>query len=159
MDEKFEKFYRQHAETIYRYLYLRAGSREEAEDLTGEVFLKALRAYSGNQERPWLFKIARNTLIDYWRRKRPLAFSQLEEDIEEYVDESVDITKDASIAGEHRSALEALQHLTPDQQEVIVLRFVEELPYERVAAIMGRREEAIRAITSRALKRLRQILV
>ncbi len=158
MDQRFTEFYRLNADKVYRYLYLRLKSREEAEDLTAEVFLKALRAFKGEKPAAWLFKIARNTLIDHWRRVKPLLFSDFQdEEIGEIEDEGQNVHNVAHTRHQYESVVEALSALTPEQQEVIILRFVEDLPYEQVAEITGQREEAVRALQSRGIKKLREI--
>ncbi len=159
MDQRFEEFYRLNADKVYRYLCLRLKSREEAEDLTADVFLKALRAFKGGEPPAWLFKIARNTLIDHWRRVKPLLFSDFRDGDEalEIQDEGQDIHEAAHVQHQYESVVEAFSVLTPEQQEVIILRFVEELPYSQVAEVMGRAEDAVRAIQSRGIKKLRDI--
>ncbi len=152
--------YRRYAPAVYRYLYYRLGDIDAAEEMTSEVFLRALEALPRYQERgrpflAWLYRIAGARARDYHRRHRrhvqttfPQAMSSLSPSPEEMAEAHL-------TAGELQRAL---AHLTPLQQQVIVLRFVEGLSCSKVAQVMGRSEGAVRVLQYRALEALRRLL-
>lgn len=156
--EAFGKLYDAHLDTIYRYVRYKVGSQAEAEDLTGQIFLKAWEAMPRYQWREipfshWLMRLARNAVIDYYRTTR--SHGELEEQI---------TAQDPDPQGEYlrRERIErlevAIRQLPEDQRTVIVLRFVEGMEYPQVAAIMGKSLGALRVIQHRALAALRRIL-
>jgi RNA polymerase sigma-70 factor (ECF subfamily) len=132
--------------------YLRAHAAPEPEDLLGEVFVQVARdigRFRGGEEdlRRWVLTIARNRLIDDRRRRRVRPVSSGDE-VPEVGWEPLDG------AGFDRELVEALQSLTPDQREVVVLRFVADLSLADVARITGRRAGAVKALQHRALAAL-----
>ncbi|HXV41808.1 MAG TPA: sigma-70 family RNA polymerase sigma factor [Anaerolineae bacterium] len=157
----FAALYDVYVEQIYRFIFFRVSNEQTAEDLTSQVFLKAwdnLGSYQirGLPFRAWLFRIARNSIIDYYRTYKettplePAALTQPDPSAE--VDEVVDQRLQAE-------ALRlALQRLTEDQRQVLTLRFIEGLSTEEVAQVMGKRQGAIRALQMRGLQALAQII-
>ena len=133
----------------------------EAEDLTSDVFMRALRAMPRYEPRQaflaWLYRIARNAVIDRARRgNRQVSFEDaLEHPMADKVldpDEQILATSDnATLRG-------ALAQLTPLQQEVIVLRFLEGYSTHEIARIVGKREGTVRGIQFRAIGALRQLI-
>ncbi len=155
----FAQLYDRFVDKIYRYIYYKVGSKTEAEDLTGQVFLKAWEAIGHYQwtERPfaaWLYRIAHNLIVDYFRTKRDA--SSLD-DITSLEHPGSDLDE---IIGHHLTAevlRQALKRLTPDQQQVIVLRFLEGYNTAEVAQIMGKQPGAVRTLQHRALAGLNHI--
>jgi RNA polymerase sigma-70 factor (ECF subfamily) len=142
---------------IYRYIAVRVRRREDAEDLTQLVFeriVAGLPRYRPGR-RPfaaWVFRIARNAVIDHVRRERPT--EQLDPVHDLPHGEEVEAI---SLRGEQiRELRRAIATLTPDQQEAIVLRFVAGLSAEEAARVMGRRAGTIRGLTFRAIGALRR---
>ena len=159
--EAFGALYDRYVDAVYRYVYYRVRNEAEAEDVTSEVFLKALRAIPRYQPRQpflaWLYRIARNTLIDRLRRARPqVSF----EDALQHPNADRVLDPDARLERLSDSAdlRAAIARLTPLQQEVIVLRFVEGLDTKEIGRIVGRRDGTVRGIEFRALGALRQLL-
>jgi RNA polymerase sigma-70 factor (ECF subfamily) len=157
----FGEIYDRFVERVYRYLYFRTGSHPEAEDLAEQVFLKAWEAigryrWQGRPFLAWLYRLAHNTHIDYVRTQRPTL--SLNND-----DRPVDLPNPAA-AAEMARALDAdllaraLAQLTQDQQQVIMLKFIEGLDNEQIAESMEKREGAIRALQMRGLMSLRRVL-
>ncbi len=158
--EAFAQLYDRHFDRIYRYVALRIGNQMEAEDVTQQVFLKALRSISSYQWRDipfsaWLYRIAHNQVVDYLRRKTRQPSMPLDERI------TVSDSNPEKIA-EHKLDVEQLmlatRQLTPAQQEVISLRFASELPIAQVAKIMGKSETAVKALQHSAIVALRKLL-
>jgi RNA polymerase sigma-70 factor (ECF subfamily) len=160
--QAFARLYEAHFDRIYRYVYLKIGDKAEAEDMTQQVFLHALRSitsfkYQGRPFTAWLFRIAHNQIVDFLRRKtrKPVAM-ELDEtlpgsgsDPEEMAELSLSIERLA----------QATQHLTRAQQEVLSLRFAGGLSIDEVAKAMGRRPGAIKALQHAAIIALRKLLV
>jgi len=151
--EIFEHYYAK----IYRGLYFRARTAQDAEDLAGEVFAKVVRSIrnqSGNFE-AWLHMITRNTLTDYYRRNAARKETAVEEQTLEAVPEQA--PKDAPcLTSEELKA--AIGKLTGEQQEVILLRFIEGHDTETTARITGRTVCAVKALQFRGLAALKETL-
>ena len=157
----FGELYDLFVERVYRYLYFRTGSQPEAEDLTEQVFLKAWEAidryrWQGRPFLAWLYRLAHNAHIDHVRSQKPTTSLNNDE-------RPVELAS-AAAAVELKRALDAdlltraLGELTPDQQQVIVMKFLEGLDNEQIAQSMNKREGAIRALQMRALMSLRRVL-
>jgi RNA polymerase sigma-70 factor (ECF subfamily) len=157
----FGEIYDLFVERVYRYLYFRTGSHPEAEDLSEQVFLKAWEAigryrWQGRPFLAWLYRLAHNTHIDYVRTQKPTL--SLNND-----DRPVELPSSAAAVELARTLdadllARALRQLTQDQQQVIVLKFIEGLDNEQIAESMEKREGAIRALQMRALMSLRRVL-
>ncbi len=159
--QAFAELYRAYVDNIYRYIYFRVHVVPVAEDLTGDVFMKALEGLPGYQDRTtpflgWLYRIAHARLIDYYRRSR---HAGQHEDIDG-MELGVDHDFDAPLLAEHQSGhmQTALRTLTPEQQQVIILRFVEGRSIEETAELLGKNEGAIKAMQHRALQALARAL-
>ena len=154
--EAFAQLYDAYVDSIYRYIYFRVSDDVLTEDLTSQVFLKAweyLDRYQAGSSPyiAWLYTIARNLVIDHYRTKRETV----------NLDDIVHIrAHEPSPDDEVQSRFEiqemraAIQYLTDEQQQVLILRFSAGLSTERVAEIMEKREGAIRALQMRALQSL-----
>ncbi len=145
---------------MYQYCLLRTGDRAASEDIAADVFVEALRGvkkyrYRGVPFSAWLYRIARNLTADHLRRnaRRPTVVLD---------DESTDARLQTPDEAEHfaisQDIKDALQELTDDQQQVIILRFFQGLSHDETAAIMGRRSGAVRVLQNRALGSLRRLM-
>ena len=156
----FGEIYDTHVDSVYRYLLYRVRQPSDAEDLTSEVFTRAFAnihryRWQGKSFLAWLYTIARNAVTDRRRRDRPT----VELDNAFGLAAEGPTAHDRAVLGEEVDALRgAVKHLTGEQQEVLVLRFVENLSSREVANKLGKNEGAIRALQFRALGRLRKIL-
>lgn len=151
--EAFAQLYDAYVARVYRYIYFRVTDDAAAEDLSSQVFLKAWESLDRYEmgSSPfvaWLYTIARNLVIDYYRTKKesvPLEevhmLAHHETPVEE-VESRFDL----------QAMRDALQFLTDDQQQVLILKFIAGLPNENVARIMNKREGAVRALQMRALQ-------
>jgi len=160
-EQAFAQLYEAYFDKIYRYVTLRIGDRMEAEDITQQVFLNAIKAISSFKWRgipfsAWLFRIAHNQVVDHLRRKTKRATVSLEESL-------VAGDYDPQLIAEQRLDIERLlvatKKLTPAQQEVISLRFAGGLPIAQVAKIMGKSEGAVKALQHSAIVALRKIFL
>jgi RNA polymerase sigma-70 factor (ECF subfamily) len=139
---------------------LKTGRREEAEDLTHQVFLHALEHIKNYKDlgypfSSWLYQIARNQVIDHYRTRRDSIPLQ---DAEEEALAGENPETDASDKLELQKLRAAIARLKPEHQDVIILRFVEEIPIKNVAAAIGKSEGAVKLLQYRALKQLKKIL-
>jgi RNA polymerase sigma-70 factor (ECF subfamily) len=156
----FGDLYEAHAPVIFRYLFTHLDNPMDAEDLTCEVFLKAWQSLPKYVERgvpflAFLFRIARNALVDHYRQNNRLEHKSTD-DMDGYKAEGVaEPVELVSNQLEHQYVLRILSKLRPDYQNVLSLRFISELsPYE-TAQVMKRSVGAIRVLQHRALAALR----
>jgi len=156
------RLYDRHRESIFRYLWLRLDDRQLAEDLTGDVFMRMLAALpryqmKGLPFRAWLYRIAHNLLVDYFRKMDHQAAVPLEVVEEQLVDADPDRTIEQMQLTERLQA--ALVRLEPTQSEVITLRFIAGLSLQETALAIGKTEAAVKALQYRGLNGLRRALV
>lgn len=152
--------YEKYIAPIFRFIYFRVKNYQEAEDLTQTVFLKAwknLDKYKkqNNPFSSWLYIIARNTTIDYWKKRKELDF---DDKIFNGLPDNSNILQEIENENDFQRIAESIGILTEDQQEIIILKFIEELSNKEISAILGKNEDAVRQLQSRALKSLRNIL-
>jgi RNA polymerase sigma-70 factor, ECF subfamily len=157
----FGELYDRFVERVYRYLYFRTGSHPEAEDLTEQVFLKAWEAigryrWQGRPFLAWLYRLAHNTHIDHVRSQRPT--TSLTNDQRPLELASTSASAELGRALDAEVIAGALAQLTPEQQQVIVMKFIDGLDNEQIAQCMDKREGAIRALQMRALMSMRRVL-
>ena len=154
------ELYKRHVQSIYRYIYYRVGDVNVAEDLTAEVFLRALEGLAGFTYRgvpfsAWLYRIAHARAMDHFRRQAKRELLPLDERL-------VAAGKGPQATVEARLDCEELQsaiaQLTTDQQQVIILRFVEGLSNAEAARILGKTEGAVKALQHRALNSLQRTM-
>lgn len=152
---------RYHAQ-IYRFVYLKVSHREEAEDITHHVFLNAWQNMGGYRDKGFpfsslLYQIARNKVIDHYRTKKPSV------DIEDL--NEADIPRHASSLEDSihtQFQLETVRHaikaLKQEYQDIIIMRYIEELTPSEVARILKKPETTIRVSQHRAIKQLKALL-
>ncbi len=152
----FEEYY----DKVVRYIYIRISDQPEAEDLAGEVFLKALKSmgsYRGSAEqlRFWIFKIARNIIIDHYRKMSKRKTVNLD-DVE--IADSTNVEEMAEQRLQIGELTKAMKQLTEAQQEVIGLRFFAGLSSAETAQILGKSSGAVREMQCDAIQRLRKLM-
>jgi RNA polymerase sigma-70 factor (ECF subfamily) len=161
--DAFGKLYLRHADTIYRYIYLRVGNAKDTEDLTEQVFLNAWEALPDYEQRGkpfinWVYRIAHNVVVDHHRQQRPLPATPLLEE-EQWECQQPTLLSQVILAEQAATLASAISELSEDQQQVLILRFVEGLPHAEVADIIGKSEGASRVIQYRALAALKKLLM
>ena len=160
-EAKLSSLFESHFERIMRYVAARVGNIADAEDIAGEVFLKATASIDKYTERgapieAWLFKIAHNLVIDHQRRKSKIEFVSIDGMQPE---DGEDVEGIAEMNIEYERVVKALGQLTDEQRQVIELRFLGELSSEEAASVMGKKGGGtIRQVQSMALAKLRRIL-
>ncbi|MBZ0290000.1 MAG: sigma-70 family RNA polymerase sigma factor [Anaerolineae bacterium] len=155
--DAFAQLYRANVQAIYRYIYHRVNDVLLAEDLTGDVFTRALKSMATyrDQGKPfvaWLYRIAHARVVDYYRmsNRRPK-----ESDVEaEPIPVNANMDEGILRRQAAKSLREAISTLTDEQQQVVILRFIEGQPIETVAEMMGKNANAIKALQHRALRAL-----
>jgi RNA polymerase sigma-70 factor, ECF subfamily len=154
-----EELYLIHFDRIYSYLHMSVGSKHDAEDLTTQTFMKMLESIGRFrwQSAPfsaWLFRIAHNLAMDHFRARRRW---QPEADVPEPPGEaepSAELEAMQSIG--RQSMLELIDKLSPEQQQVLTLKFVFNFPNADVAKILDKTEGAIKSLQHRALASLQK---
>ena len=157
--EAFGELYERYVARIHGFVYARLRNRATAEDLTAEVFFKALRAIEqyqpGRPFRAWLFQIATNAVIDHLRRQRSVA------PLEEAVDRAAGgpAVEDHALArAELADVRAALETLNEGQRTALALRLGQDLNTAEIAACMGRSEGAVKLLIHRGLRTVREHL-
>ncbi len=155
----FTELYRFYADRVYRFCLFRTRRPADAEDLTQQTFLRAIVALPRYEERglpfgAWLFRIARNVVIDHERSRREAL------DIDELARAGTDpaIEDETACLADRESLLDAIARLTPDQREVVGYRFFADLSARETGRLMGRGEATVRGLQARALAALRREL-
>jgi RNA polymerase sigma-70 factor, ECF subfamily len=159
----FTYLYRLYFSQVFTFISFRVSNREDAEDLANTVFEKALGAIDRYRPKPaqfstWLYTIAKNCIIDHYRKRR----LPLDDEAEAASVPMRDLTCDplACVLNEERrrTLREALRELTEEQREVIECRFFFELSIQETAELMTKTEGAVKALQFRALDNLHRLL-
>ena len=157
--DALEELYLIHFDRIYSYLHVSVGNRHDAEDLTTQTFLKMLEKIGSFkwQSAPfsaWLFRIAHNLAMDHFRSRRRW---QPEEEVPEPPgEEEPSAELEAMQVIGRESMLKLIDRLSPEQQQVLTLKFVFNLPNAEVAAILDKTEGALKSLQHRALVSLQK---
>lgn len=159
--DAFGELYDLYVDNIYRYIYFRV-EREEALDLTENVFLKAwenLKSYkkvSNKYFSSWLYRIAHNIVIDHYRgRRETVDITDLNLPDEKRMNDPVVLTEQSL---SHDALRKAVGKLNKKYRQLILLKYVSGLSNPEIAKVMGRSEGNLRILKFRALRALRQIL-
>lgn len=159
--DHFEMLYGNHADEIFRFALYKLSDREKAKDVVQDTFVKAWTHVSGdgealNNPRAFLFKIAKNLVIDSYRKVKPMSIDALEEII------SFDISDDHQSRDEMHNAvdmsivLDALSILDTDIRDIIIMRYVDGLSVKEISDITGQRENSVSVRIHRALKDMQE---
>ena len=157
--DALEELYLIHFDRIYSYLHMSVGNRHDAEDLTTQTFLKMLESIGKFRFRAapfsaWLFRIAHNLAMDHFRAARRW---QPEEDVPEPIgSEELSAEDEAMHSIGRQSMLELIDELSPEQRQVLTLKFVFNFGNSEVATILGKTEGAVKSLQHRALVSLQK---
>lgn len=157
--ERFDELYVSYAERIYRFIFFKTLHKETAEDLTSEVFMKALeRIGQFDSERgtfsSWIYRIARNAVIDHYRTRHP----------SDSLEDGWDVASKTDVASEAETGIaldkvkHAVQLLAPEQREVVIMRLWDGLSHAEIAEILEITESNSKQIFSRTIRKLREQL-
>lgn len=161
-DADFDELYLQFSDKIYKYFYWQVKDPRLAEDFTGEVFLRAWKnwkRFKPDFSSAWLYKIARNFLIDYLRAKKNKKEVSLETSIEEGIEPSYDEDLIEKIQNDNdiEDLRKAINSLPENLREVVILRFIEELSAREVGEILNITEVNVRVLQYRGLQKLKEV--
>jgi RNA polymerase sigma-70 factor (ECF subfamily) len=154
----FGKLYDHYQPMIYRFVLVKVGRREEAEDITHQVFLQAwqnIRTYRhrGYPFGSWLYRIARNQVIDHYRaQKDDVALDTLDGENVSFQTNQPDI----SLRIDMEKVMVAIRELKPEYQDAVIFRFIEDLSIRETADAMHKTEGAVKLIQHRAIEELRK---
>jgi RNA polymerase sigma-70 factor (ECF subfamily) len=157
--EAFGQLYERYVEKIYNYVYYRTGNRHDAEDLTAKVFLQALKHVHRYENRglpfsAWLYRIAHNLVANFHRdrsRRQVIALDELAlMSSRDHPEEGLELEEN------QRQLLRMIRHMPDDRQQLLILKFVEQMSNREIGQIMGRSEGAIKSLYHRTLLSLRE---
>ena len=156
--DAFAFFYDKYVKSIYRFVYIKVGNKQVAEDLTQDIFLKIWQHLVDKKNvrsfQAFIFRIARNTVVDHYRSaKQELPL--------EYMPESVEIIEETVIVADKNIdaniLLKEITKLKPEYQEVLMLRYIEDMSMDDIAHVMDKDKNNIRVTIHRALAKLKAI--
>lgn len=154
----YGEIYRHFQSKIYRFVYFQVYEREEAVDLTQETFLRVWKAMpefhteSGTFQ-SYLYRVAKNLVIDNFRKKRDISLSQIPEmEIRAEFEDEIDRQLNAKMV------ISVLNHLSGDEKQIVILRYFEELPFADISRIMDINEGTLRVRIHRILEKLKNCL-
>lgn len=160
--EAFGRLYEEHSVRVFRHAYFLTGDVNLAEDLTAQTFLKALEAIGRYENRgvpfiAWLLRITVNLAINHKKALKNGIHAQLPEQLED--DDALGSPETScAMKSEGERVWAKVKELPPEQRQVIVMRFMDDLPYSDVAAVLGKSIGAVRVIQFRALNNLRTLM-
>lgn len=162
--EAFGDLYQKYLDPIYRYVHYRLPTIEEAEDLTEHIFLKIWELVCDQDKitqiknfQAWIYRVAHNQVIDFHRKKQPVSIDAQEETWV-FGRSDLDTENDVQKMLDQQTLLAAVEMLDDQSQEVILLRFMNELSHAEVAAILDLEPGHVRVLQHRAVTRLRKIM-
>ena len=155
--QELQDFYQENLGPIYRYVYSKVRNREVAEDLTSQIFLKAVRALDLNREtystKTWLFQVARTTIADYWRARYRVTTSSLYVLLEAGWEGPVSEEEPSVSSSGAEDRVQAIIQALPERyREVLNYRFLMNLTVRETALRMGLSEANVKVVQFRALK-------
>lgn len=151
----FGRLYDRYVQPIYRYLFSRLGDSHAAEDITSQTFITAYESLPNYRERgqfsAWLFRIAQSKMNDHFRRNRREVGLEAAGELFEREDALGTLIQDEELM-RLRSVIKKLSN---DEQELIRLRYVADLPFAEIASVLGKREDAVKKTLYRLIERLK----
>lgn len=158
----FGLLYDHYQPMIYRFVLIKVGQREEAEDLTHQVFLNAWQNIEGYKDMgfpfsSWLYRIARNAVVDFYRSAKEA--TSIEQVNPEFFAVPASIQTGMDQIFQIEKVRNAIAKLEPSYQDVIIMRFVEDLPIKEVAQAFDKSEGAVKLMQHRAMKKLKEMLI
>ncbi len=161
--DAFGALYTLYFTPVYRYVAVRVRTKEEAEDLVQTVFLKVYKSIGGFREQgkeplAYFLTVARTTVIDYWRKKKDVLDDEEETIFSRVVAETPNIGERIDRDDRLARVRKLLETLTPEQREVLTLKYLSDLSTREIAQLLNKKEAAVRQLQCRALRVLRDTL-
>lgn len=158
-NQQFIECYDKYSDAIFRHCYFRLFDRELAVDMMQETFLKTweylAEGHKVDNLRAFLYRVATNLIIDYSRRRKEMSLEMLQDEgfepsfrEQDRIDSNLEIQR----------ILECLRQLEPQYQEVVLMRYIEDLSPQEIAAILGESENVVSVRIHRGIKKLREVL-
>ncbi len=158
-----------HIKSVYRFVYGLIIDKNTTEDITQEVFVKVWKKIKGYKEKysfkTWLFSIARNTVIDYWRKKKDVAFSEFDSVdggniLEDTLADDQPSAEEVFSKVEDQNVFnETLNKLSPLYREVLLLKYADDLSIEEIAKVLNRPVETVKSQHYRGVMHLKKLLL
>lgn len=154
---RFTKFYDANVKRIYRYAYFRVGkNRDVAEDLTSEIFMKALEHFEGYDpkisESAWIYRIAHNAVLNHWRD------SKVTVDVNDgAVETEIGGVDERGRMNERLDIAALLAQLTPEERELVTLKYLSGYKYSVMGEVLGKSSDAVKVATHRAMRKLKAL--
>jgi RNA polymerase sigma-70 factor (ECF subfamily) len=158
-EKLFLQVYDEHADAIYRFCYFRLFNKEKAEELSQEAFMRTWEYLASGKKvdniRAFVYRVARNSIVDYFRKKKELSLDELHE-------QGFDVSLEDASRWENiidgRDAIRAISLLDEKYRDVLLLRHVDGLSVKEIASVVGETENAISVRLHRGMKQLKEIL-
>ena len=158
MEKRFIGAYEEFSDAIFRYCYFKLGDRELSKDFVQDVFLKTWSYLEKGNDienfRAFLYRLARNIVIDWYRKNKTFSLDKLRENGFDPVDQNAK----TEVYAEKEEAINLIKKLGPQEQELITLRYIEELSLQEIASILNKKENNVSVMLHRAIKHLRSLL-
>lgn len=159
-EQAFTILYDENIDVIYRFVEIRVGDPQTAEDLTSKIFMKSWEKLSTFQDRgvpfrAWVFRIARNAIIDHYRTRKDVAPLEL---VSNTSDGTQPMGEKLANDMDAEQVLALMEQLTSSQRQVLILRLMDGLTTDEAAANLNKRAGAVRALHMRALHRMTKLL-
>ena len=159
--EKFSKIYDKYIDKIYRFVFLKVSSKEIAEDLTSEVFLKTWRFFKEKGQeieniQAFLYRTARNLVTDHYRQKGRIRIVSINNPL--IIDPRQDLERDSEINSDIDVIRMVMSDLKDDYQNVLIMHYLDDLSIDEISELLGRSNGATRVLIHRALKSLKRAL-
>ena len=160
----FENIYNEHIDQLYRFTLFRVSDKDKAIDIVQDVFFKYFKYLTDSLEneielefnhKAFLFKTTRNTIIDHYRKKQSQSLDDLLDNGYEYSSEE-DISHDTSVDIDYKKVIKSLKDLDLDSQELIYMRYVDNMNLKEISEIVGQKENTISVKIHRILEKLKQ---
>ena len=167
-EQSLKNLIERYLSSIYNFVYHLCGNKQDAEDITQEVFVKVwknIKKYKPEQNfKTWIFSVARNTAIDWLRKRKNLVFSDFETEngenvIENTISDDNHRTDELAILYENKKILyKAMEKLSPIHQSILIMRYNEEFTFKEIGEILDKPMDTVKSQHHRALLQLKKIL-
>jgi len=155
----FKQVYDKYIDKIYRFIFLKVSSKEIAQDLASEAFLRFWQTLESPTEiqnpRAFLYQVVRNLVIDHYREKARTQFVPIENIVVKDQNPEIDLEKQAILTSDMQEIHQALTGLKQEYQDAIIFYYLDEFSVPEIAEIMNKSENAVRVVIHRALQALR----
>ncbi|APH04562.1 RNA polymerase sigma factor SigX [Bacillus weihaiensis] len=164
MEDTFQRLYEQYHQDLFQFLFYMVRSREQAEDLVQEVYIRVLKSYNKfegrSSEKTWLISIARHVAIDWFRKQKTLKqriFDKFDWDQQQVVDHTQPLPEEFAIQNEQiKKIYQSLNACSLDQRTVIILRYIQDLSISETAEVLGWTVSKVKTTQHRAIKHLKK---